>query len=331
MRYIINLSYNGADFHGWQVQPSAVSVQGCLEKALSTLLRSEIAVTGAGRTDSGVNAIAYVAHFDAEAIAEPRALCYKLNAILPKSIVVHSIAEADSEFHARFDATRREYTYFLHRVKDPFVLSFSYLCQYPELDFALMNEAAALLLGRHDFRCFEKSGADSKTSVCTVFAVGWKEYRPCPCAWGDDDGFGADGPGLDGSAGADGLGSAEGLGAAGADGGFEAGGPGAAGGSRALYWKFEIAADRFLRNMVRAVVGTLLEVGRGKRSLEEFARLVLEVEDCDGGESGDGADVGGDAGVDAGASSGNCAKSSQRSLAGESVPGHALFLTKVKY
>ena len=262
MRYCIKLSYNGADFCGWQVQPDAPSVQQTLEQALSTLLRGTVSVTGAGRTDTGVNAIGYIAHFDAAEGLDAAQLAYKLNAILPRSIVVHGIAPAAPEFHARFDATLRGYTYFLHRVKDPFMDAFSCLYTFPGVDFDAMNEAAQALLGRHDFRCFEKTGADSKTSVCTVSQAAWHRYTPTHLA-------------LTGREGGD------------------------------DYWYFRIEADRFLRNMVRAVVGTLLEVGRGKRSVEGFASLVLPP------------DFEGD--------------TVMRSLAGESVPGHALFLSEVRY
>ena len=183
MRYFIRLSYSGAGFHGWQVQPGEESIQAALEKALSTLLRTKTAVTGAGRTDTGVNAIGYIAHFDADNPPDARVLTYKLNAILPPQIAVLETGPADESFHARFSASRREYNYFLHRVKDPFVDAFSYMCAYPSLDFGLMNEAASLLCGTHDFRCFEKTGSDSRTSVCTVFSAEWKPYGPSVCAW----------------------------------------------------------------------------------------------------------------------------------------------------
>ena len=178
MRYLIKLSYSGADFCGWQIQPDVPSVQQALESALSTLLHAPVAVTGAGRTDTGVNAIGYVAHFDAAGELDTHQLCYKLNAILPRSVVIHEIAPSAPEFHARFDAIRREYSYFLHRVKDPFVDAFSYLYTFPGVDFAAMNEAAQALLGQHDFRCFEKTGTDNKTSICTVFEAFWAPYTP---------------------------------------------------------------------------------------------------------------------------------------------------------
>ena len=216
MRFKITLSYNGAPFCGWQIQPHAPSVQQSLNDALSTLLREDISVVGAGRTDTGVNAIDYVAHFDYDKSIDTTALKYKLNAILPPSIAIKGIEETDNDFHARFSARRREYIYHIHREKDPFAEQFSYQYSYPELDFDAMNEAAKELIGTKD----------------------------------------------------------------------------------ETHWTFHIAADRFLRNMVRAIVGTLLEVGRGKRSPESISELL---------ESG------------------------RRSNAGESVPGRALFLSKVEY
>lgn len=243
MRYSIKLSYRGAGFCGWQIQPDAPSVQETLEKALSTLLRAPISVTGAGRTDTGVNALGYIAHFDAADGIDTAQICYKLNAILPDSVAVQEVNEVSGDFHARFSATKREYTYYLHRVKDPFAEYFSYLYGYPSVDFDAMNRAAALLVGTHDFSCFEKTGGDNKTSICTIHEAAW--YKK------DED-----------------------------------------------HWYFKVSADRFLRNMVRAIVGTLLEVGRGKRTPESVAGLI---------GSGD------------------------RCAAGESVPGHALFLSKIEY
>lgn len=272
MRYFIKLSYDGSSFCGWQFQPNAPTVQECLEKALSTLLKEKIAVTGAGRTDTAVNASRYVAHFDCISDGfDAEGIRYKLNAILPHSMVVHSLGEAAPDFHARFGATNREYTYFLHRIKDPFIEKFSYKYTYP-LDIEAMNRAAAYLTGTHDFSCFEKTGADSKTSICTVKEAGWHDYFPThvTIAGFDCSGTSDHGP---------------------------------------AYIYFKISADRFLRNMVRAIVGTLLEVGRGKRSVEEFASLILP---ADGGTPA------------------ACGRAN-RCAAGESVPGNALFLSKVEY
>jgi len=254
MRYIVKLSYCGESFCGWQRQPNAPSVQEALEHALSTLLGGEISVVGAGRTDTGVSAVGYIAHFEAPTGLDASKLCYKLNAILPKSIVVHEVREVSDEFHARFGATRREYTYFLHRSKDPFADGWSYLYAYPNLDFEAMNKAAELLLGTHDFACFEKTGSDNKTSICTIYEAAWHPYQPTHCQ--------------------------------------VLGYPGE-------YYYFRVSADRFLRNMVRAIVGTLLEVGRGKRTPESIADLLDST--------------------------------ATRSAAGESVPGHALFLSRIDY
>lgn len=263
MRYAIKFSYSGAHFCGWQKQADAYSVQEALESALGTLLGAPTAVVGAGRTDTGVNALGYVAHFDAPEGLDAGQICYKLNAILPASIAVHSVREAPEGFHARFDATRREYRYFLHRGKDPFISGYSYYYAYPKLDFEAMNRAAALLQGKHDFACFQKKGSDNKTTVCTVFEAGWKPYRPFPLAVPVKDGL-----------------------------------PDSQGAGESEYWYFSISADRFLRNMVRAIVGTLLEVGRGKRTVESVEKLLQD------GTRGD---------------------------AGESVPGHALFLSQIEY
>ncbi|MBO4434110.1 MAG: tRNA pseudouridine(38-40) synthase TruA [Bacteroidales bacterium] len=256
MRYRIVISYDGAPFYGYQVQPGHPSVQECVEAALSRLLGGDISITGAGRTDTGVHAVGYVAHFDVdgELPYEEADFCYKLNSILPRQIVVHSVAEAADDFHARFDATRREYTYFLHRIKDPFVDNYSWRCGYPALDFDAMNQAAQHLLGTHDFSAFEKTGGDNKTSICTVYEAFWAPYTPSHVSV---------------------------MGYLGNE-----------------YWYFRIAANRFLRNMVRATVGTLIEVGRGRRSPDSVIDLLA---------------------------------SGTRSDAGESVPAHALFLSRVDY
>ena len=270
MRYSISLCYDGSSFFGWQYQPGVPTVQGTLEDALGKLLRSSISVTGAGRTDTAVNAIGYIAHFDAPEGLDTEALGYKLNAILPPSIVVLRVAEAPAEFHSRFDATNRKYTYFLHRRKDPFVGKYSFQCLYA-LDIQAMNKAAEMLLGTHDFRCFQKTGTDVKTSICTVTEAGWHSYTPSHCSVMDF-------PARDGD-----------------------------------YLYFRISADRFLRNMVRAVVGSLIDVGRGKMTQDQFAKLILppEILQLPQGRSEE--------------------SIPSRSDAGESVPGHALFLSEITY
>lgn len=257
MRYIIRLSYDGSAFCGWQIQNNDRTIQGDLEKALQTLTGSPIQVTGAGRTDSEVNAINYIAHFDLpdKVRTEAAQLCYKLNAILPHQITVHEISQSEEEFHARFDARSREYHYFIHFCKDPFCEKFSYRMRH-SLDMGRMNEAAAYLLGEHDFRCFEKTGGNNATSICTITEAGWSTYRPTHVElmrypYNDGD-----------------------------------------------YIVFRIKANRFLRNMVRAIVGSLIEVGRGKRDPEWIKELI------DGGS---------------------------RSDAGTSVPGKGLFFSGAEY
>ncbi|MGN1212401.1 MAG: tRNA pseudouridine(38-40) synthase TruA [Candidatus Cryptobacteroides sp.] len=256
MRYILTLSYDGGSLSGWQIQNNADTIQGELEKALTTLIGSPVEVTGAGRTDAGVNAVNYIAHFDAELSGiKQDMLCYKLNAIIPKEITVHGISETRPEFHARFDAKSRTYKYFIHFRKDPFCNRFSWHCRHT-LNVEKMNEAASLLLGIHDFRCFEKTGGNNATSICEITAARWESYTPdhvkmmgYPAAEED-------------------------------------------------YIVFTVSANRFLRNMVRAIVGSLVEVGRGKKEPEWIKSLV---------ESG------------------------SRSDAGMSVPGNALFLCGVDY
>ena len=244
MRYKIRLSYDGSAFCGWQIQPKDRTVQGDLEKALQTLTGMPVQVTGAGRTDTEVNAINYNAHFELpdEVRIEAAQLCYKLNAILPRELAVHEVSVTEDEFHASFDARSREYQKFIHFTKDPFCERFSYRMRYP-LDIAKMNKAAAYLLGEHDFRCFEKTGGNNTTSICTITEAGWSTYRPThvemmgmECSEGD-------------------------------------------------YIVFRIKANRFLRNMVRAIVGSLIEVGRGKRQPEGSKGLIEEGARSDAGSS----------------------------------------------
>ena len=244
MRHKIRLSYDGSAFCGWQIQNNAKTVQGEIESALSTLLGTRIAITGAGRTDTEVNAINYIAHFETpdEVSMNAEQLCYKLNAILPREIAVHEVSTVGDDFHARFDARSREYCYFIHFRKDPFCEKFSYRMRYP-LDISKMNEAARHLLGEHDFSCFEKTGGNNTTSVCTITEAGWSTYRPTHC---------------------------ELMGAEYQDGD---------------YIVFRVKANRFLRNMVRAIVGSLIEVGRGKKEPEWIAELIAKGTRSDAGTS----------------------------------------------
>ena len=145
MRYFITFSYDGAAYHGWQIQPHSISVQEELQKALSTLLRQFIEVVGAGRTDTGVHARKMIAHFDSESEVDCPQLVYKLNKILPKDIAVQKVEQVADDMHARFSATSRTYHYFVHLAKDPFLRAYSWQV-YGEPDFDLMNEAAKVLM-----------------------------------------------------------------------------------------------------------------------------------------------------------------------------------------
>jgi len=261
MRYLVRLSYDGSFFSGWQIQDDTPTVQGELARCISTLLRKEVQVTGAGRTDTGVNAINYIAHFDLseegeeEKELDTKLLAHKLNAILPSGIVIHEISCASPDFHSRFSAKRREYKYFIHFKKDPFIEAYSWRCKFP-LDLEKMNDAASRILGTRDFSCFEKTGSSNATSICTVYEARWETYVPTHCR---EMGYPCD----EGSC-----------------------------------IVFTISADRFLRNMVRAVVGTLVDVGRGRVEPEAMESLLASRDRC---------------------------------AAGQSVPGKALFLVKVEY
>ena len=187
MRYFIQLSYDGTGYHGWQVQPNGVSVQEVLQKALSTLLRQPTEVTGAGRTDAGVHASMMVAHFDwpaahegegcEEAPLDCTQLTYKLNRLLPPDVAVQAVRPVGPEMHARFSATRRTYHYYIHTRKDPFLRGYSWQVNVP-LDFALMNEAAQVLLEYSDFTSFSKTGTDVKTNICQLTEARWEQLKP---------------------------------------------------------------------------------------------------------------------------------------------------------
>lgn len=242
-RYFIELSYNGATFFGWQRQPNQLSVQEEIETAFSKIYSNEpISVVGCGRTDTGVHAYHYVLHVDLEGVVDFNHLIFKLNRILPESIVIHSMKEASENFHARFSATSRTYRYFINRKKDPFKqgVSWTFL---QDLDFEAMNQAGERLLGTKDFTSFSKVNTDTKTNICTVSKAKWVKV--------DETNY-----------------------------------------------YFEITADRFLRNMVRATVGTLLEIGLGKKAPESIL-TILEAKD--------------------------------RREASVSVPAHGLFLWEVVY
>ncbi len=228
-RYFAWLSYDGTAYHGWQIQPNADSVQQRVNSALSTLLRADTAVTGAGRTDTGVHAAVMVCHFDHAPGLDTEWLCARLNRVLPRDISVSRVARVNPRAHARFDATARTYHYHVYLRKNPFLRHYAARLVY-EPDFRLMNETAQQLLGTRDFTSFSKVHTDTKTNICTLTRAEWTETAP-------------------------------GL------------------------WRFEISADRFLRNMVRAVVGTLLDVGRGRMTPDDFARVVASKDRCAAGDS----------------------------------------------
>ncbi|MBR5957150.1 MAG: tRNA pseudouridine(38-40) synthase TruA [Salinivirgaceae bacterium] len=242
MRYFLILDYNGANYCGWQRQPGQDTVQERIEKALSTLLRHETEITGAGRTDTGVHARNYVAHFDSdvETLHTDADFLYKLNCILPFDINIQRIARMHTEAHARFDATRRTYKYYITTRKDVFRYPLTHRAK--NLDIEKMNAAAAKLLKYTDFTSFSKLNTDVKTNNCTIFEAKWAE----------------------------------------ANGEFV----------------FTITANRFLRNMVRAIVGTLIEVGYGKLTTADFCRII---------------------------------EAKDRGQAGTSAPAQALFLEKIEY
>ena len=241
-RYFLYFSYKGTAYHGWQYQPNGISVQEVLTKSLCTILRTEIELTGAGRTDTGVHARLMVAHFDYEGnFPTEFDLTAKLNSLLPIDIAVHKIVEVQTDAHARFDAISRKYEYHVVLQKSVFRIELASRLRN-NLNFVAMNVAADTLKDFRDFTSFSKVHTDVKTNNCRISIAEWKQQ--------DDE------------------------------------------------WVFTIQADRFLRNMVRSIVGTLFEVGRGKMTLNEFTS-VIEAKD--------------------------------RCKAGVSVPAHGLYLVDIQY
>lgn len=241
-RYFIEISYKGTAYHGWQVQPNALSVQEVLNNCLSKLLTGKIYVVGAGRTDSGVHAKQFFAHFDLDdLIVDVSSFIGRLNAFLPKDIAVISLRKVRMDAHARFDAISRTYHYLVIQQKNPFKEEGAYLI-HKNLDVAKMNEAAQSLFDFKDFSCFSKSDTQTKTNNCNIMQAKWEKEK--------------------------------------------------------MLLVFTIQADRFLRNMVRAIVGTLIDVGIGKISQQDFVNIIL---------------------------------SKNRSNAGASVPAKGLYLVKVDY
>lgn len=242
MRYYLQLSYLGTHYHGWQKQLDKISVQSQVNHALETALQETVDVVGAGRTDTGVHASGYVAHFDCnQHISDFENLIFKLNSILPPDIAVHDLKKVNEDFHARFDAVSRTYEYSIVQFKDPFSVGRSYFVKN-ELDVEAMQKASNLLFNHKNFKSFSKVKTDVYTFDCEIKKAVWHQKNH--------------------------------------------------------HLLFEISANRFLRNMVRAIVGTLVEVGLHKISVEDFNDIIL---------------------------------AQDRSKAGKSVPAHALVLKNIVY
>jgi len=242
LRYFVELAYNGNNYHGWQTQPNAITVQEIVTDTLSTILRKQVIIMGAGRTDAGVHALQLFAHFDIDSQLNVKEIEKKLNAFLPDDIVVNGLYLVKDDAHARFDAVSRSYEYRIWLGRNPFLLDTTWQLHQQELDLKKMNEAAAILLEYTNFKCFSKSKTDVKTYNCNITEAEWVLE------------------------------------------------------SNLLV--FHITADRFLRNMVRAIVGTLLDIGLNKKTKEDLISII---------------------------------KSEDRSNAGVSVPPQGLFLTRVRY
>ena len=242
MRYFIELSYNGKNYHGWQKQPDVISVQEVLEDSLSKLLRIKVEIVGAGRTDTGVHAKQIFAHFDFTKRIDLQNLNNRLNAFLPDDITIQNIFLVNNNSHARFDAVKRSYQYQIWQGKNPFLIDFSWQIKTKKLDVEKMNKAASLLLNYTNFKCFSKSKTDVFTYDCNITEAKWIKNENL--------------------------------------------------------LTFHITANRFLRNMVRAIVGTLYEIGIGKITINDFIKII---------------------------------ESQDRTKAGISVPAQGLFLTNVTY
>ena len=243
-RYFIKLSFIGANYHGWQTQKNANSVQTILNDAISIMLKEKITTTGAGRTDAGVHAREFFAHFDTIHDLDEtlrKELILHLNGYLPGDIGIHEIFLVQPDAHARFSAVSRTYQYIIARTKDPFLHGFAYYYSVP-LDIQRMNEGATIIKSCSDFTAFAKLPGDTKTNICHITDIFWEKKKD--------------------------------------------------------QFLFTITADRFLRNMVRAIVGTLIDLGRGKNDLGNL-KVIIE--------------------------------SRNRSLAGMSVPACGLYLTSIIY
>jgi len=241
MRYLIQLSFKGTNFHGWQKQVNVKTVQQELDEKLSLLVGENIETLGCGRTDAGVHSKQFFAHFDTEKNIDTENTILKLHKFLSKDIAIITLQNVDEKFHARFDADYRVYEYWITQKANPFLNEFAWFV-YGGLDIDAMNDAAKLLLTHQDFECFSKVHTDVNNFLCDITFAEWKQT------------------------------------------------------DEKLI--FTIKSNRFLRNMVRAIVGTLIEVGRNRLTIEQFKKIL---------------------------------ESKNRSEAGQSVPAHGLFLNEVHY
>ena len=229
LRYFIELSYKGTNYHGWQIQPDSVSVQELVNNAFTTIFRTPIAVVGAGRTDTGVHAEQLYAHVDFIHEINIGEVIYKLNSLLPHDIVVEDILKAKESVHARFDAIGRSYEYRIFLGRNPFLMDTTWQLNNRKLNIVKMNEAAQILLTYTNFKCFSRTNSNVKTYNCDVRRAEWVLTNKLLI--------------------------------------------------------FHITADRFLRNMVRAIVGTLIDVGTEKINLEEFKQIIESKDRCNAGTS----------------------------------------------
>lgn len=229
--YFIRFSYDGTNYHGWQVQPNGITVQEKMTSVMQQIFGNDLLLTAAGRTDSGVHAEMMFAHFDTDIqITDTKSMALKLNYMMPFDIAVYDVMPVVQEAHARFDAISRTYEYRMSPLKNPFNRFFQ-VHFHNSLDLDAMNKAAAILMEYTDFTSFSKLHTDVKTNNCCITKAFWEQ--------------------------------------------------------RGDLFVFTIKADRFLRNMVRAIVGTMLEVGRGKMDISGF-RAVIEAKDrCIAGTSVD--------------------------------------------
>lgn len=242
-RYFIKLAFKGTNYHGWQIQKKDITVQEVINKAIGTILRENINVTGAGRTDTGVHASCFYAHFDSNKMSTEKTdhFLFKINNFLPKDIAIYDIFSVPDKAHSRYSAKSRTYKYYISKIKNPFNNEFSYYLFY-HLDVELMNKACNALYEYSDFTSFSKTNTQVKTNLCEIYHASWKEDKE--------------------------------------------------------EIVFTIKADRFLRNMVRAIVGTMIDLGRGKINTNQFREII---------------------------------ESKNRSNAGYSVPPNGLFLTDITY